>query len=355
MATIAPAGPAPTAAAPAGLARRRRRVIVAAVVLVIVLLAAEATVRVEAHNLPAPQLWSAPEAQVKYAQMQALHRAHQTGGVVFIGTSLTDVGIDPAVLSADIAHRLPVYNASLSGGTLETALWWYQHVVVPLLHPRVVVIGLTSREVNLNDPDAAGLAQQFFASPAVRQLSGTESLMQRLERYGDDTSYLFRYRTSLRTLTTAVHHKSQVDVEKPFVTAQGMELALATHGFYRNASVDQFFRTTITRDFQVGSSKIAALTSLLAAVPQSGARALLVDMPITSDYITLHPNQWLDFVKYEEALQAVVKQTGVTELPLQVWAHPDFADPIHLNEVGARRLTPMLVPDVRRLLSPPAP
>jgi hypothetical protein len=325
------------------------------VIALSVVLLAEATVRVVADKLAAPQLWSAPEAQVKYAQMRALNKAHQTGGVVFVGTSLTDTGIDPAVFSTGIANRVPVYNASLSGATIETARWWYGHVVVPLLHPRVVVFGLTSREVNLNDPDAAGLAKQFFSSPEVRRLSGTESLMQSLERYGDSASYLFRYRADLRTPATALHHKTQVDLEKLFVSPQGMELALTRNGFYRNQAVDDFFHTTITRNFKVSEAKVAALVGLIGDVPATGARLLLVDMPITTDYIVLHPHQWLDFVTYEEAMSGVVAKTGVTEMPFQVWTHPFFADPIHLNEVGARRFTPLLVPAVQKMLSLPTP
>ena len=341
---------------PAAPVRRRwARIVVPLAVAVAVVLLAEFAVRAEASHLPEPQRWNAPEAQVKYDQMKLLSRAHQTGGVVLLGTSLMDVGVDPALFAAQIGHRLPVYDASLAGGTLESARWWYTHVVVPLLHPKIVIFGFTSRELNPNDPDAAKLGTQFFESPAVHQLAGTESLMELLDRTGDNVSYLFRYRKLLRKPSEALHHRTALDIQRPVISPGGQATSFVTSGYNRSPLIPAFFRQTVTYRFTVGPSKVATVLGTLHDIKASDASTLLVDMPITREYIGLHPNGWADWAAYEQAMTSIVSQSGVAEMPAQLWTPPYFADPIHLNGAGARRLTGLLVTRIRGMLAAAAP
>jgi hypothetical protein len=259
------------------------------------------------------------------------------------------------LFAAQIDHRLAVYDASLAGGTLESARWWYEHTVVPLLHPKIVIFGFTSRELNGNDPDALKLGTQFFQSPAVHHLAGTETLMERLERVGDDVSYLVRYRKLLRQPTVALHHHTALDIQRPVISAGGQATSFVVSGYNRSPLIPAFFRQTVTYRFAVGPSKVATVLGTLHDISGSGATALLVDMPITSDYIALHPNGWADWAAYENAMTSIVSQSGVPEMPAQLWTPPYFADPIHLNGAGARRLTGLLVTRIRRLLPAPAP
>jgi hypothetical protein len=335
-------------------ARRRRRLVVSALIALSVVLLAEAAVRIDASRLPEPQVWSNPEAQIKYDQMKALRRAGQTGGVVVLGTSLTDVGVDPVLMATELDHRVPVYNASLAGVTVEVARWWYARVVRPLLAPRIVVFGITSRELNPNDLDGVRLGAQFFASPAVHRLSGTESLMERLERYGDDVSYLFRYRKMLRQPEQVLHHRTAIDIQRPVISDVGQATSFVHSGYNTSPLIAPFFRQTITRDFTVSAAKVATVIGILRDARASGAQVLFVDMPITAAYIALHPHQWADWATYENALTKVVAQTGVPELPAQLWATSYFADPIHLNGAGTRRLTPLLVQRLHGMLPTPA-
>jgi hypothetical protein len=341
------AGPATTAIPPPAPVETRTGpvrgwVAVPLVVALLVVLLGEVAVRAVSSHLPEPQLWSSPESQIKYDEMRALARAHQTGGVVLLGTSLTDVGIDPALLSGELGAHLPVYDASLAGGTLESVRWWYDHVVAPFLQPKVVVFGISSRELNPSDPQAATLAEQFFAAPAVRHIDGTESVMQRLERYAGDASYLFRYRKVLRQPSQVVHKTTPIDNQERFLTSLGMATPFAAMVYQRSPVIDAFFRTTVTANYHVGAAKVSALGGTLADIRASHAAALLVAMPITADYIALHPHGAADFGRYEQVMAEVATQVGVPEMPTQVWPPALFADPIHLNQAGARRLTPLI-------------
>jgi hypothetical protein len=333
---------------------RRRRLVVSAVITLSVVLLAELIVRLDASRLPEPQMWLNLEAQIKYDQMKALHRSRQTGGVVILGTSLTDVGVDPALLATEIDRRAPVYNASLAGANVEVVRWWYAHVVVPFLHPRLVIFGLTSRELNPNDPDGIRLGAQFFASAAAHHLSGTESVLERIERYGDAYSYLFRYRRMLRQPLEVLHHHTAIDVQRTVISDLGQATSFVHSGYNTSPLIAPFFRQTITRDFTVSPAKVATVVGVLRDVRASGAQVLLVDMPVTSAYIALHPNQWADWAAYEGALSGVVARTGVPEVPAQLWATSYFADPIHLNGAGSRRLTALLVPRLPGTLRPSA-
>jgi lysophospholipase L1-like esterase len=65
---------------------------------------------------------------------------------------------------------------------------------------------------------------------------------------------------------------------------------------------------------------------------------VLVDTPVTQEYIGEHPHQAADYAVYQEALRGLAARTNTELVPGQVWDTSFFADPVHLNEVGARRL-----------------
>ena len=52
------------------------------------------------------------------------------------------------ISALDRVTRAGVYNASVAGETLPTIADWTTKVVVPRLHPKVVVVGFSSNELN---------------------------------------------------------------------------------------------------------------------------------------------------------------------------------------------------------------
>jgi hypothetical protein len=312
----------------------RKRTLIPLAVLAAGLLLAELAVRVDAHHIPAPVTWSGPEEQLKYSQMQTLHREGHTGGIVVVGSSVADVGIDPAGLTT--VPGVPTYNAALLGANLETVRWWTDHVVVPLLQPRQIVFGLTSREVNSNDPQASSLGQQFFASPAVRHLDGSESVWQRLERYGGDISYLFRYRKIFRDPSLLADKTTEMQIQQAQTDSRGLDLVFA-HGPYLQSAA--FFQATILFRFVVSPAKLSLLAATLQDIGHRGTRVVLADTPVTQDYVSLHP-QAGDYAAYQNALALVAATAQVPLIRGQVWPTSLFSDPIHLNAAGTARFTP---------------
>jgi hypothetical protein len=340
----APVGAAGSQAqAPVGGATSRspsRRVPWPLVIAVGIFLVAELLVRSFADSIPAPVIWSGPEMQIKYSQMQHLRHTGRTGGIVIVGSSVADVGFDPARMATDAATRIPIYNASLLGANVETVRWWTDHVVIPILHPREIVFGVSSREVNANDPEGAQLGAQFFAAPAVRHLSGTESFWERLERYGGDVSYLFRYRKTFRHPSQLVDQSTSMQFQEKQSTSLGFELFFTGGMYQRSAADNNFFQTTILRHFAVAPSKVGIIAGILDDVHRAGIRMLVVDVPVTQDYVALHPAG--GYAAYRQALAGVVARAGDRLVLGPVWPNAFFSDPLHVNGAGAGRLTAMV-------------
>lgn len=305
-----------------------------------ILLGTEMTLRTIAPTLPTPTVWSPPEAAAKVEQMNARSAAGATGGVVFVGTSVMDVALDPALFATIPGSSRPAYNASLSGIDLRVLEWWVTSVVVPTLKPQMVVVGLSSHEVNPNDDEAARNSRDFFAAPAVRRAAGTETALDRLERSAEDWSLLFRYRSVVRKPAQFIG-LGGTDSSPPLTTT-GMNRIYAEAQYDQSAPVDGHFRDHVLRRFQVGSHQVESLRGLLDGLVAAGVAALLVDMPVTQHYIALHPHGSSDYSSYQTAVAQVSEDTGTEMAAAAVWDQGLFADAFHLNRAGSREFTNMM-------------
>jgi hypothetical protein len=318
------------------------------VVLLSLVVLAELGVRIRASSMPDPLRWSAPELQYKEQQ---IHRLQSRGGasIVFLGSSVVDVGVDPTLVAPRRGGR-PAYNAATGGGSIAMIDTWAERVAVPRLKPDVVVIGLVSRELNPNDPVQTRLERSFVASAAVRQLDGTETLAQRAERYADRLSALLKYRTLLRQgrflanivgTGNAPSRRTRSTTTADDGQYQGF-LSLR----YNGGSAAQF-RATALRDYRVGPRQLATLRSLLAYAKAHVAHVIVVDMPVTATYVSLHPRRRTDQDAFDSALATEAAAVGAPLVRAGVWPEDAFADPAHLNGVGAHRLTAMLIEQLR--------
>ncbi|HWW53193.1 MAG TPA: hypothetical protein VNY84_05465, partial [Acidimicrobiales bacterium] len=117
MTTVATAGvsdrPATATDSAVALRRRRHGMVRALAAFVVIVGLSEAAVRIAAPNLPTVQRWSSQEEQAKVDQMHKLARAGQVGGVVFVGSSMMDAGLDATAYQQAFGGKVPVYNASL--------------------------------------------------------------------------------------------------------------------------------------------------------------------------------------------------------------------------------------------------
>jgi hypothetical protein len=69
---------------------------------------------------------------------------------------------------------------------------------------------------------------------------------------------------------------------------------------------------------------------------------ILLDVPVTTEYVSFHPHAAADYRAYETAVNQLAADTGIELLDAGVWESPAFSDPLHLNGIGGDALTQML-------------
>jgi hypothetical protein len=317
-------------------------------VAVCTLLVGELGVRAIASKLPDPQRWSGPEMQLKQSQIDEL--AEEGGAsVVFIGSSTVDAGVDPSAI-VDPAATRPLYNAATGAGSLRMIATWARHIAIPRLKPDVVVLGLQSRELNPNDPEQARLERDFVASPAVEEILGTESWLERVERAVEERSRLFEYRTVLRDPRLVVNSlrgdptagRTYGDV----VATDGQYGGFLDARYQPSVAVERLIRRRALNRFEVGRAERMALQRLVEFLAADGRQLVVLSMPVTADYVRFHPDGQADQDEAVATLQAAAASVSARFVDVGVWPDELFADPAHLNAAGAQRLTEVLVAEV---------
>lgn len=339
--------------------RRFRWIGVPIVVALAVLVLAEVAVRIGRSHLTEPIVWPSPELQKKYERIGQLAGSTSTRpGVVLVGDSMMDAGGDSGALRALTPGASGVYNASIAGETLPVIADWTTRIVVPKLHPKLVVIGFSSNELNPHALDAATGAGAYRASRVVRAASGTGGVLDRADAYLRDHSMLYRYRNALRHPFT----KRVVDpnVFDPALTPAGQDLAFRNLGYLEQGGPKQaqaVIRGVIAalQGFSVNLENVALLQDMIRSIRRQGARVLLVAMPVTADLVRFHPRGEADYQAAMDAFAGAADRSGATFVQPGVWPNAVFADPVHLNGAGAARLTSYLEPFVADELAKAAP
>lgn len=309
-----------------------RRLLRVAAVVVATLAAGEVAVRAIEDRLPPASGWVSDEYPAKRARMAELARA---GGVevVVLGSSVVDVAIDPAALS------MPAYNAGLIAASPVIVETWARELAVPLLEPEVAVVGISSRDLNGNGAGMRARDEQFRASLGGAWLLGRHSAADRVEWWLNEHSALVRNRQALRRPLEALAGYDPPDRNRTQLTDLGLETELRDHAFRASGDIVEFFRREPLAGFDVTEDQLGAFRRLVAGLVADGLRVVVLDMPVTDDYVALHPDGAEDHRRYEEAVDEVVAATGAALLRPGVWPDELFADPLHLNAFGGERLT----------------
>jgi lysophospholipase L1-like esterase len=310
----------------------------------LVLALAEGAVRVWHSSLAAPTAWPAPELQKKYDQIVARAGSGQATDVVLVGDSMMDAAGNPSGLALAGAPGT-VYNASVAGETLPTIAQWTTKVVVPRLHPKVVVVGFSSNELNPSVLNPAAGLGPYEHSRAVRDASGTGGVVDRADGFLRRWSLLYRYRTSLRHPLAP----APVGVFDPKLSAGGQDLAFTGQHYLQAGGANQarlIVRTIVATlaGFTIGAQNVAILQDLLTSLHRQGIRVLLVAMPVTNDLIAFHPAGVADYERALASFGSIAAASGATFADPGVWPTAEFADPVHLNGAGTAHFSGFLAP-----------
>ena len=303
-----------------------------------VLLAAEGGVRVLTGTLPPPAGWPTDEYPIKDERTAELADAGGTS-VVIVGSSVADVSIDPA----GFGEPSLAYNAGLVGATAWIVDVWTREVVVPRLDPRLVVVAVSSRDLNDNGAGVELSDHLFRESEGGRRVLGTESTVDRVERWLDERSALLRYREVLRRPFEAFAGYDPPDRNAAAVTDLGLETHLLDEPYADRATAVEFMRREPLRDFALGGVQQQAFERLVTSLEDDGRIVVVVDVPVTQDYVDAHPRGERDMTEYRAVVDDIVERAGATLVRPGVWDPSFFSDPLHLNGAGVDRLTELLV------------
>ena len=314
--------------------RTRRWPAVLAIVAAVLVLADLAVDLAQSH-LRAPQTWPTPELQKKYGQLTALSRGRRPA-VVVIGDSLMDAGVDPAGLGMAGG----AFNAALSGETLGVIAPWATEVVIPRLHPRVVVLGFSANVLNGDISGERALVSGYTKSRTVRYTEGNGDLLDNLDGWLRQHVALYRERSVLRQPFSSPSGSSVYD---PPLSNQGWNEGFAGGHLQTGPASTMAAMAAIKADllsnFELGAGKVDALGRLIDQLRNAGVEVVLVAMPVSADFAAAIPGGTSYYQMAIDRLLATGKAHGALISSAGEWPAADFADAAHLNKAGTARMT----------------
>ena len=355
-----PAEPKHQNAPPEGAFRRRfptHGIALTGILIIVGLLASELLVRLVDDRLPEQLQWHAWEAQHKVDQMDALRRANHGARIVMVGTSAMHFGFDPRSFDAELGGGRIAYNAALPGGVPPITELWASKVVLPRLHPKVLVVSVNSADLNDNGTSQKSFYDFFLTSPAARHLTGTETWLQRINRRLASWSDVWRFRWIIRRpydLIRALRGEKIPTPGEP-VGVDGVGLSrLTAHVVATPQRINGFIRrrrTNWLKNYAVGGTESGALLRLVREARAQGIAVVLVEMPVTQAYVDAHPHGQADIDAFHRTIDGIVSQTGAVYVDASRVApsYDLFADFVHLNAKGSKVFSTFLADKLRQL------
>jgi len=325
--------------------RSLRRALAITVVLAVgVLLGAEAGARVLSPYVPTPHLWSDGAVETKVAQMDA--RAGMCTDVILAGNSMGRDAFIPHIFgAADPLHR-SAYNASLDAASPPMLTRWLTEEVLPRTSPATVLLTLASPDVNVNSKAGQAVREAYDEAPLSRP-----GLGGRAEAAATRASALIRHRSELRRpslVWEALDRARRDDHVPPDVTdvigPDGEGLSRRSLHYRQNPVSRAFVTGQLLNDFSFGTDGAAPMfdseRALIQTLKDRGISVALIVLPVTDDFVKLHPGGPAQFQEFLDTASQLATDTGVPFLDLH--DAPDaggFADTHHLNSEGSERFS----------------
>lgn len=311
-----------------------------------VLLVAEGLARALAPAMTEPEEWPDAATAVKVAQMDALECAD----IVFVGNSMARDAFDPSLWADAVA-----YNAALDAATPEQLARWVPDEVMPRLDPSTVVWALTSPDLNDNAPAGRAAFESYASS-----IGGRSDVVGQLQQPLFQRLALMKYRETIgdpAAFWGAVDDRiSGDDAERtdpagiPSVLgSDGLGLSRRDLAYTEgNPVVTRFAADQLLADYEISDDQVAAATELIESLQDQGVEVVLVQLPVTEEFVSLHPNGADDWDQYQAALAGIGEETGARLIDLSEGFDESemFADTHHLNGEGSASVSERLAAEL---------
>jgi len=320
----------------------RRAKVAAAIGLALIALA-EVGLRLAEPHLPEPAQWPSAEAAAKLSQIGELSATGEID-VIFVGSSVVAEGIDPLAYN-DSSGRI-AYNAALSAASMRATELWVRDVVLQETDPSIVVIGVSGRDLNDNGISQTEFYERLTNSPGYIDRRKPANPLEHVESWFLQHSALVRLRPILRdpaAIVVAQNPGQPGSEDEPDIGAFGSDVS-ATSGPYTDFG--QWRMAWLARhlnDYSIGNSETEALGRLIETLIAHDIEVLLVNMPVTADYVETLPDGRRDMQELDLILEDIASAAGVEYLDASAqYEKTDFRDPAHLtpeaSSMFARRI-----------------
>ena len=320
-----------------------RSAVVTLVGFLAVVIGAEVAARAWLPAIP-PDAHTWPRAEIgqKLEQIDAYEERGEAVDVLFVGSSQMAASTNPQLFTEQTG--LSSYNAAFAGPSMRTVGRWLLDIVEPKLSPDVVVVGIASRDSNDRSRKNKNVHQAFLNSPGYRQ--ETANLASQFEGWLEDVSVFMRYRRLMREPATFLEGTDDD------LGSQEIRMPIGERGLRLIEPVDYRFTLKGQRrlakgtlgNFQTGGREYRAVVEMHDVLEERGVEMILVNMPLTEDYLEAHEDADADMTSYREFLEDIVAATGVSFVDAEeAFATPKaFRDLLHLDVEGRDAFTEAL-------------
>ena len=305
-------------------------------IVIAVLVATELIARVLSGGLPNPD-WNFAQTDRKVGEMEAMAAAGEAADVVLIGNSSVNAAFVTEDLEAQSGFGT-FFNAGLDGSSMRQTEDWTLNVVVPLTSPDVVVIGLTSRDLNDAGSSNAEVFEKYLNSRGRARFLGEETSGQRVQRALSGVSALVRISPFLRDPSSLVTQYNPNGPDTGEFVLPGEE--------YNPRPLDVTrTRERALNDYSLGGVELEALSRLVAELESMDIEVVVVEMPfVAEDYLDMHPNGVADYDAYRQVVASFTADNGLAYIDLTdyPWTTAEFYDFLHVNSTGIAIVNTML-------------
>lgn len=307
-----------------------------ALIALVTVLTGEVAARVVEPLLETPLRWPTAQIAEKADQIRQLADEGASIDVVFLGSSVVALGIDPVEFNK--ADGWVAYNAGLNGAAVSGLERWAFDVVLPQLQPTVVVIGLTTRDLNDHGRLAAEFRQTMDIADGWRDFEERNAFEQLVDTVRD-SSALVRIRPLLRAPATTARRVGRGNGDPGLAAGP-----FGSEGDPSNIPYDAEAWTSLwsidhLNDYSMGGEELAALDNLVARLKGGGFDVVLAEMPVLPDYVSVQPGGAEALTEFRQAVQEIARNHDVEFVSLDGGFGPsDFRDPAHLNQEASGEL-----------------
>jgi hypothetical protein len=295
------------------------------------LLAGEVGARAIAPRLSSAGTWPEGEISEQYDKMSELERSGKRVDVAFAGSSMIKWAIDAKVFSRKTGQT--AVNAWLPASSNVTLSPWLIDVVVPLLHPKTVVIEVSTRDFNDRVADNDAL-RTLTTSPGYLQRTDSDSLLTQIDSTLAKRIALVRVRRSLREPTKVID--ALTGPRQPWDRHCPNNLPARGRRLLRRYPENW-------RQPYSATNQTLAILDVVDKLEARGVEVVLLRLPTAYDYVRALPGED-NVVGYEAAMGQVVEQTGVPVIdgrrtvPIE-----QFRDYLHVTCDGMDTFTRSLI------------